>query len=239
MDDRSAAFDKDVSETGAYRYTSGQIESARLANLRYTEMILASADFTGKTVIDVGCGDGTFTAALAEQCGAERVLGIEPSPKATERASGVYTGCAGLSFRCAVSGDLVQEGQRFDIAVYRGVIHHVADPLAEIRTALLLAREVIILEPNGLNPLMKLIEKISPYHREHGERSYSPSRVCDWIREAGGDARSVSLFGLVPYFCPSVIAHIGRLCEPMIEPLPIINSIVCGQYIISATSPDR
>lgn len=238
MDDRSLAFDKDVSETGAYRYSSGQIESARLANLRYTELILASADFSGKTVIDVGCGDGTFTAALAEQCGARKVLGIEPSPKASERASALYKNSAGLSFRCAVSRDLMHEGQKYDIAVYRGVIHHVADPSEEIRTALLLARKIIILEPNGLNPLMKLVEKISPYHREHGERSYSPSRLCSWITEAGGAVDGVRLFGLVPYFCHPWIARLGRYCEPFIEPLPGISSVLCGQYVVTATSPD-
>lgn len=234
MDDRSRAFDRDVAESGAYRYTSENLESARIANQRYTEMILGSTDFKEKSVVDVGCGDGTFTAQLAECSGAARTLGIEPSPNAISRASQLFNTIPNLSFRCATSDDLLNEGLKFDIAVYRGVIHHVADPEAEIRQALTLAKEVIILEPNGCNPMMKIVERVSSYHREHGEQSYTPGRLCTWVENAGGTACSVRVFGLVPYFCPPVIAHIGHLLEPFIELLPGLRTILCGQYIVMA-----
>lgn len=234
MDDRSRAFDRDVAESGAYRYTSENLESARIANQRYTEMILGSTDFKGKSVVDVGCGDGTFTAQLAERSGAAVTFGIEPSPNAISRASQRFSTVPNLSFRCATSNDLLNEGLKFDIAVYRGVIHHVAEPEEEIRRALTLAKEVVILEPNGCNPMMKIVERVSAYHREHGEQSYSPGRLCTWVENADGKACSVRMFGLVPYFCPSIIARIGHFLEPFVEQFPGLRTILCGQYIVMA-----
>ncbi len=42
-------------------------------------------------------------------------------------------------------------------------------------------------------------------------------------------------FGLVPYFCPDLVARAGRLCEPVVEHLPLLRAAACGQYIIAAS----
>jgi len=230
-----APFDRDIRHGGAYRYTDGTRFSARIANERYSDMILSAADFTGKNVVDIGAGDGTYTAEIARRSSAATVLGIEPSPEAAARAGVRYAAEAPrLQFRHGISGDLLREVRRFDIAVYRGVIHHVPDARAELRSALRLASTVIILEPNGLNLLMKTVERLSRYHREHGERSYRPSTLARWVREAGGTDIRVRPFGLVPYFCPDWVARTGRLLEPLVEQIPLARLAACGQYLMVA-----
>ena len=48
---------------------------------------LAGLSFTGRErVLDVGCGDGRITAAIARQLSAGSVLGIDPSPRMVEAA---------------------------------------------------------------------------------------------------------------------------------------------------------
>lgn len=228
-------FDCDIKQRGVYQYTDGSRFSAVIANKRYTQMILSSTDFIGKSVVDVGSGDGTYTAELAELSGAASVLGVEPSAKAVQRASTVYKEkFPHLDFVCGVSEMLLQQGQKFDVAVYRGVIHHVADPIEEIRCALIFAQTVVILEPNGQNPFMKLVEKVSPYHRQHQEQSYSLNTVSCWIISHGGIVKTARFFGLVPYFCPRMIARLGKWLEPFVEGLPFIPKFFCGQYIITA-----
>lgn len=230
-----APFDRDVRDGGAYRYTDGARLSTRIANQRYTDLILAAAEFGGKNVVDVGAGDGTYTAEIAARSSAASVLGIEPSPEAARRAAATYAAAAPrLQFRHGLSADLLREGRRFDIAVYRGVIHHVPDARAELEVAVRLALLVIILEPNGLNALMKTVERASRYHREHRERSFSPFQTARWIREVGGEPVRVTPFGLVPYFCPDWVAKAGRFVEPLIERIPLARLAACGQYLVVA-----
>ena len=231
-----APFDRDVREAGAYRYTDGTRFSARLANERYSELLLGAADFAGASVADIGAGDGTYTAELARRTGAASVLGVEPSPEAAARAAVRYAAEAPrLTFRNGVSADLLREGRHFDIAVYRGVIHHVPDPQAELRDAVRLADTILILEPNGLNLMMKSAERLSRYHREHGERSFNPFALARQVRAAGGGVAQLRVFGLVPYFCPDWVARMGRLFEPVVEALPLVRLALCGQYLLVAT----
>ena len=63
-----------------------------LANVRYTQCILAALEFEGKTVVDVGAGDGAYTAELAAHSGAAHVLGVEPSEKAVGELSNALEG---------------------------------------------------------------------------------------------------------------------------------------------------
>jgi len=229
-------FERDIEKIGAYQYTDGSRLSARVANARYTEMILSCADFKGKSVVDVGSGDGTYTAELARFSGAASILGVEPSLKASERARSTYHGSfSHLIFLCGNTETLLQRAERFDIAVYRGVVHHVIDPRMEIQRGIALARSLIILEPNGLNPFMKLAEKLSSYHRQHGERSFTPYTLSRWIREGDGKVEKIRFFGLVPYFCPDLIVRIGRRLEPLAESIPWIRALYSGQYIIVAS----
>lgn len=236
----SSPFDKDVERFGSYQYTNGTRYSTIIANERYTQMILSSADFAGKAVVDIGSGDGTYTAHLAARSNAASILGVEPSPKAVERAQAVYGNIfSNLNFVCGYSGMLIKQKRKFDIAVYRGVIHHMTTPRQELLKALLLADTLIILEPNGLNPLMKTVERLSSYHRQHQERSFLHFSISRWITEGGGVIKKIRFFGMVPYFCPDMIAITGKFIEPFVESLPLLRSVCCGQYVVVATRAER
>jgi len=230
-------FDADVDETGGYLYASGARRSAACANRRFTDVILSSVDLAGKRVVDVGCGDGTYTFALSQESGAASVLGIDPAQKAIARAQSLLEGApSNLSFRAGFALDLIREGARFDVAVYRGVIHHVGDPQAEVQTALALADRAFFLEPNGWNVVVKLLEKLSPYHRRHRERSYVLSRYRRWIEKAGGRVERAFFFGLVPMFSPDWMVTVGCALEPVVEKVPGLRVLACGQVGILAAS---
>jgi SAM-dependent methyltransferase len=229
-------FERDVVRSGGYQYTKTERRSSVYANHRYSNVIIGNAPMAGKTVVDVGCGDGTYTAGLAAQTGALSVLGIDPARAAVELAARTYEAeFAELTFRCGFAADLLAEGRHFDVAICRGVIHHVADPAAEIATVLKLADNVFFLEPNGWNPILKLMERYSPYHREHEERSYRLGQFRRWIQEAGGRIEKSFYFGLVPFFCPDWMVSVGSALEPFIEALPLVRVGCCGQLGILAS----
>src|ERR1035441_3069890 len=151
-------FDADVAQFGGYQYAMASRRSTVRANRRFSDVIVQTTNFSGRRVVDVGCGDGTYTVVLRSETAAASVTGIDPAGRAIERAQHKYASLSpGLSFRCGFASDLIRQGEHFDIAIYRGVIHHVGSPEREIADALKLADEVFFLEPNGSNPVLKLL----------------------------------------------------------------------------------
>jgi 2-polyprenyl-3-methyl-5-hydroxy-6-metoxy-1,4-benzoquinol methylase len=226
-----AQFDADVRANAGYLYTTNAKKSSVLANQRLTDVTRMMVDLRGKRVIDVGCGDGTYTDELFTSCAPAEMLGVDASAEAVEAANRRF-GRPGLRFDACSVYDLPYEPGSFDVAVVRGLLHHLDDApraLARIGT---LARQVFLIEPNGYNPTLKLIERFSRYHREHGEKSYAPSLLRRWIRELGGTIEREHYAGLVPFFCPDWMATGLKAIEPAIEAMPAARQLSCAVFTV-------
>jgi 2-polyprenyl-3-methyl-5-hydroxy-6-metoxy-1,4-benzoquinol methylase len=100
---------------------------------RYNSTLEHSQPIQGKTVLDVGCGPGHYSVALAKM-GAARVVGIDFAPAMIDLArqlaikEKVDTVC---DFRVE---DFFQmdKGEKFDYIVVMGVMDYIADPKAFI-----------------------------------------------------------------------------------------------------------
>jgi SAM-dependent methyltransferase len=101
---------------------------------------LAPPFFSGKTVLDAGCGMGRFSAAVAH-LGAERVIGVDLS----ESVESARQFTRNLPNVALVQADIYRLPFKapFDFAFSIGVIHHLPDPEAGVRE---LARHV---KPGG------------------------------------------------------------------------------------------
>src|SRR5207249_180633 len=115
-------------------YTTDSRLSSRLANRRLTEAALSVADFAGRRVIDVGCGDGTYTVELV-QMGATAVEGVDPAANAIRAARGRAGGLR-VNFVEATAYALPYDADSFDLAYLRGVLHHLDRPADALREAL-------------------------------------------------------------------------------------------------------
>ncbi len=228
-----AAFDRDVSSNGGYLYTRGASLSSCLANRRLTEAVLDNLDLAGKKVLDIGCGDGTYTLELFDRGRPASLTGIDPADEAV-RAARQKVGGRNMIFATGRAEELPYRDNEFDLAHLRGVLHHVDDPAKVIKEALRVARKIIIIEPNGCNPVLKLIERVSPYHREHGERSYLPLTFDKWVRQAGGKIITQRALGLVPFFCPDFAAKMLKAVEPAVEQIPLVRTFVCAVNVFVA-----
>ncbi|MDZ7854086.1 MAG: class I SAM-dependent methyltransferase [Halomonas sp.] len=98
----------------------------------------------GMKVVDLGCGDGYFTAAIARQVGAGRVIGLDLDPVMLEQAQAA---CEGMSNCSWLLGDAMALSRLLDASVdyvlIANTFHGVPDKTA-------LAREVAkALKPNG------------------------------------------------------------------------------------------
>ncbi len=100
----------------------------RSIRLRFERVMDLCQPLNGRSVLDIGCGTGTYAIRMAQR-GALGVLGIDPAPRmielARERADarGVASQC---TFKVASFEDLTIE-QPFDYTIVMGVLDYVAD----------------------------------------------------------------------------------------------------------------
>jgi SAM-dependent methyltransferase len=230
-----AAFNADMALHGGYVYTAFDRWSSRYATGRQTDELIRmlSENFPRSIkIVDIGCGDGTFTLEVAERFRPCAVRGVEPAANAVLAARARIP--RGLS--CTVSyetGDIYSvEAREETLAIVRGVLHHLDRPQDAIMQLAGQFTSVIALEPNGYNPGLKIIERMSSYHRQHDEKSYWPPTLNRWFERAGFSVVAQNFFCLVPYFCPTGAAKILRSVEAAAESLPLVRHLTCGTNLV-------
>lgn len=77
------------------------------------------------TILDVGCGPGTYLASLVDTLGATSGVGVEPSPDAAALLTEQYTGDERLEFAVASAHSLPFDTDSFDLVVCWSVLHWV------------------------------------------------------------------------------------------------------------------
>ncbi len=226
-----AEFNADIDANNGYIYSSSTKLSCVMANNRISEAVISLAEPNGKRVLDIGCGDGVYTMELL-RAGAREVVGVDAAAKAILCARHKAEGLENIHFYTADIYNLQPPSRPYDIAVVRGILHHLYEAEKAIAMISRMAAEIVVLEPNGYNPVLKVLEKVSPYHREHEEKSYPPSRLNRWFTRCGGTVVASYYIGLVPMFCPDYAARLLKKTEPLIEALPGVRNICCGQYLL-------
>ncbi|QWR78591.1 class I SAM-dependent methyltransferase [Candidatus Magnetomonas plexicatena] len=234
--DSVQVFNRDIEANKGYLYTTNASLSSDLANKRLTDAVLELVDFNNKKVLDIGCGDGTFTRDIYRFGRVSQIVGIDPALEAIETAkkNTKKNTDDNISFEVQNACELPFESKSFDIAHIRGVLHHMESPKEALKEALRVAKLTVVVEPNGYNPVLKLLERFSKYHIEHDEKSYSPALLDLWIRQLGADVRTRCYAGLVPFFCPDWMANTLKRMESVVENIPIVKSICCGVYVFTA-----
>jgi 2-polyprenyl-6-hydroxyphenyl methylase / 3-demethylubiquinone-9 3-methyltransferase len=173
----------------------GDFRPLHLLNPVRLEFIAARADLAGRQVLDVGCGGGLLTEALA-RAGAE-VTGIDLAPGMIEVARlHAAESALAIDYRVASAEELAQErAGRFAVVTCMEMLEHVPDPAAMVAT---LAR---LLSPGGalfvstINRNLKsfllaivgaeYLLRIIPRGTHEYERLILPSELARWARAAG------------------------------------------------------
>ena len=214
-------------------YTSGASLSSRLATRRSLDVIMEVADLRGRSVIDLGCGDGHYTLQIWEHARPRQILAVDAAGNAVAAGRRRRT-TEQVEFVVADVHRLPFPNNSFDVALVQSILHHDDDPRDVIREAFRVAPRIVIHEPNGNNLGLKVIERVSAYHREHGEKSYRPAQMKRWVREAGGAMVSLRFAGFVPMFCSDLTARAMKRIEPLVESIPLLRSQGCAVYVMVA-----
>jgi SAM-dependent methyltransferase len=224
-------FDRDASSHGGYLYTKTARLSSQLATQRTTDIILETGRFAGRSVLDMACGDGFYTMRFWDNGKPRAMVGVDAAPSAIEVAK-ANRGERPIEFLVGDVHKLPWRDNQFDLVLIQSILHHDDNPAAIIREAFRLAPEILIHEPNGNNFGVKLFERLSKYHREHHEKSYTTRRLRRWIREAGGKVVYQRFAGFVPIFCSDWVAQATKAVEPLVERIPVINALGCAVVVL-------
>jgi SAM-dependent methyltransferase len=233
-------FERDAGANAGYLYTNTTRLSCKLATQRTTAIILETGEMNARSVLDAACGDGFYTIRFWDAGHPARLVAADAATSAIQVAAR-SSGLRPIRFLAGDAHRMPFGDDSFDVVLLQIVLHHDDDPLNMIKEAFRIAPRVIIHEPNGGNPGLKIIEKTSRYHIEHNERSYSSRQMKKWIAAAGANAVYMKTAGFVPMFSPDWLARGMKFVEPVVERLPWFRSMACAVYVMVAvrTQPER
>lgn len=226
-------FDQDAARYGGYCYTTHMRLSSQLATQRTTKAILEADCFRGRSVLDLGCGDGFYTIRFWDDGQPRQLIGLDAAEQAI-RIANANKQQRPLQFMVGNAHQLPWSDNSFEVVLIQSILHHDDHPLDLIREAFRLAPEILIHEPNGNNVGLKIIEKISPYHREHHEKSYTSLQLNRWIKQAGGKITYRRFAGFVPMFCSDGLARRMKSIEPVVERVPWLDAYGCAVVVVKA-----
>lgn len=172
-------------QAGAFA-ASPAITDAQLTR-RFSEAIGANGD---GIILDVACGPGIVTAALAEKARDVVALDVTPEMLSQARQRCAKAGLKNVTFREGSATDLPFAESSFDAVVTRLSIHHFEEPrraLAEMFRVLrpdgtLVVADVVSSENTDESALQNAIETLrDPSH----VRMLAPSELLSVIEDAG------------------------------------------------------
>jgi len=170
----------------------------------------------GKSVLDVGCGEGSDTVLLA-QLGAARVVGLDCSAKALELTR-LRAEANGVSDRvelvCAPVETADLPPRSFDIIWCNAILHHLTHALDLVMRQMALWAKpdgmLSFAEPTSLSPTLRWIRKLVPVSAgevTEGERPLEPP-----------DLEIVHRY--VPDLCMRHFRLLGRVDELILRRIP-------------------
>jgi 2-polyprenyl-6-hydroxyphenyl methylase / 3-demethylubiquinone-9 3-methyltransferase len=194
--------------------------------LRYIERTVS---LPGKQVLDVGCGGGILSEAMA-RAGAQ-VLGIDLSQSVLDVAElHALEGKVGVEYRAVAAEDLAQERPAaFDVVTCMEMLEHVPDPAAGVAALAALAKPggTVIVSTLNRNPLAfavaiigaEYLARVLPRGTHEYSKFIRPSELARWGRKAGLELRDLTgisynpitrSFRLAPNTDVNYLAHFSR-----------------------------
>jgi trans-aconitate methyltransferase len=161
----------------------------------------------GEAVLDIGCGDGKVTAALAARVPRGSVLGVDSSPDMVERALRTFPPERHLNLRFQLrDAQELDFEESFDAAFSNATLHWVRDHPRVLRGVARALRRGgrLLFQMGGRGNGEEILHKLEELSREPPWETwlagfpcpwsfYGPEEYRGWLEQAGLEARRVEL----------------------------------------------
>jgi len=201
-----------------HKWNPADYEKSSSAQFKWAMDLVSKLELRGdENVLDIGCGDGRITAAIADRVPRGKVLGIDLSGDMVEFASSKYSqhDYQNLSFQQKDASQLTYQDE-FDVVVSFACLHWVKDhiPVLEgIRRSLRTPGRILLQFGGKRNAgeILDITEDLIrtdewstyfqgfsfPYH------FYGAEEYQDWLKQVGLKAKRVELV-------PKDMVHLGK-----------------------------
>lgn len=199
----------------------GRLKALHDINPLRLDYICARTGIVGKDILDVGCGGGILSEALAKSGG--RVTGIDLAPSALAAAR-AHREVSGLSIdyrQTSVESIAAQSPEGFDIIVCMELLEHVPDPRSILEASGRLAKPhgsifLATINRTWLAGLMVIFmaEYVLPIVKKgthHYRKFIRPRQLVEWADETGLSVSDCSGFLYLPF--------LGRACLTRSTPM--------------------
>lgn len=192
----------------------------------------AGGSLAGKRVVDVGCGGGILTEALA-QAGAS-TLGVDLAEKSLQVAKlhALDTGVSVDYEKIAVEDLAARQSGEFDVVVCMEMLEHVPDPASVVRACARLAKPGGTLTFSTLNRNPKswlfaivgaeYVLKLLPKGTHRHDKFITPAELARMARQAGLD----------------VTGFMGLTYNPLTKVYQLDPKDVSVNYMMACRKPD-
>jgi 2-polyprenyl-3-methyl-5-hydroxy-6-metoxy-1,4-benzoquinol methylase len=154
---------------------------------RYTITFEKAGDVKGKSVLDIGCGSGIYSADFARR-GAARVLGVDLSSNMLELAR-EEAAAQGVSDVCEFRRQNFVEAEfdeKFDVSIAMGVFDYLPAPEPFIRKIAEVTRGRVIVSLPGHSLLREPARKLRYRLTSRGDvHFYNRAEIDGLVRAAG------------------------------------------------------
>ena len=208
------------------------------ASRRYGWFIAEAQRIGAKRILELGCGTGEASAAVAAGIGAE-VVAVDISDAFLERARATHV-APNLRFeKLDLLGDDIGRLGRFDLVFGNGILHHLVlrlnDVLRALHSLATPAGGLAFIEPNFLNPYCAFIFGTSVGRRfaklEPDEMAFTPGELRRALPRAGWEDVTVTTRDFLLPGLPMGLARPVLAIEPALEATALTRWLAQSHFV--------
>ena len=197
------------------------------------DKILQHYDFADKRIFVGGCGTGIFEEEISKIITPKETVGLDLSETMIKLARIRNKDTPNAKF---IIGNLEQTNlpnNYFDVAVIIDALHHVPDAFATLKEMKRIANDVILSEPNALNPIRRFNE-LKFKNEDVKEVSFYKYKLKRYLKRCGYRHIYMENYYFLPHFMPNkLIMKIGERMEYIFEKTPLLRCISGAVLVVA------